>query len=102
MTMTKPPWAAWFDGREAIQTLPPLCVKQCSASGSVDDAVDRWVRTLQFDAPPWHLRRYLADFGCWDNKELCDHYGNLRRLLWTWACNIQEEGEDQAFIYLDA
>lgn len=92
--MSKPLWAKWFVGRIAIRTLPADCIKDCSAQGAVDDAVDYWVRKLGFEAPPWLLRDYLRSFGAWDSSQLCDHQANLRRLLWSWACDCKRNGPD--------
>lgn len=81
----------WFDQYGFAIQCPPLdCVKDCSSAGRVDEAVDHWVRKLKLTAPPWLLRRYLRRCGAWDAGELCDHEQNLRRLLWTWCCDIRE------------
>lgn len=87
----RPPWADWFDGRQAIQELPEQCARHCSAQGPVDDAVAYWRPKLQLEAPPWLLREYLRGYGAWDRAQLCDHKANLERLLWVWACNVQED-----------
>lgn len=93
------PWAKWFDGRESIAILPAECIEDCSASGSVDDAVDYWVERLNFEAPPWLLRDHLRGYGAWDAAELCEHQANLRRLLWVWAGDCgEDEGCD--YVYL--
>lgn len=89
----RPDWADWFDGRQAIRELPAECIKDCSRPGPVDEAVDYWVRRLDLQAPPWLLRQHLKGFGAWDRSELCNHNANLRRLLWTWSCSCQEDGD---------
>jgi hypothetical protein len=94
------PWAKWFEGRNSIASLPAECVEDCSASGSVDDAVDYWVERLNFEAPAWLLRDHLRGCGAWDSAELCDHQANLRRLLWVWACDCSED-EGRDYMYLD-
>jgi len=33
----------------------------------------------------------LRGYGAWDRAQLCDHKANLERLLWVWACNVQED-----------
>jgi hypothetical protein len=96
-------FSAWFDSCGCnAQEPPPDCVADCSAQGSVDEAVDYWVRKLSFEAPAWLLRRYLKRFGVWDRGELCDHQQNLRRLLWTWCGGIQDEGPDTLICLSDA
>lgn len=80
----------WFIDRAGQCELPPACIRDCSASGPVDDAVEFWVQRLQFDGPPWLIRRHLRGIGCWSAAELCDHQANRRRLLWIWACDCRE------------
>jgi hypothetical protein len=87
-------FSAWFDRLGwSVQLLPPDCVADCSAQGSVDEAVDYWVGKLGFEAPAWLLRRYLKRYGIWDRRELCDHQQNLRRLLWDWCGSIADGAE---------
>lgn len=75
----------WFDGRMAVRTLPPECVRDCTRPGPVDAAVDHWVERLEFEGPAWLIREHLQGYGAWDRSQLCDHQQNLRRLLWVWA-----------------
>jgi len=93
-------WRFWFSGRSAISRLPAECIEDCSASGSVDDAVDYWVDRLNFEAPAWLLRDHLRRYGAWDSAELCDHKANLRRLLWLWACDCSEEEDSDHCLFL--
>ena len=80
----------WFRGPWSEGELPPECVADCSSSGPVDDAVEFWVCRLEFDGPPWLMRRHLRGYGAWSTADLCDHQANRRRLLWIWACNCRE------------
>ena len=80
----------WFMEAWAQCELPPACIRDCSSSGAVDDAVEFWVRRLDFDGPPWLMRRHLKGYGAWTAADLCDHQANRRRLLWIWACNCRE------------
>ncbi|QPN63684.1 hypothetical protein [Synechococcus sp. CBW1004] len=80
----------WFHGSFSHGLLPADCVADCSASGPVDDAVEYWVRRLDFDGPPWMIRHHLRGYGAWSTADLCDHQANRRRLLWIWACNCCE------------
>ena len=93
------PWAYWFDGRVSVHYLPGPCVEDCTQSGPADDAVEYWVKRLQFDAPPWLLRQYLDGLGAYYPAELCDHQVNLQRLLWIWAHECKDEG-DSVHMYL--
>lgn len=90
----------WFHARDSIRQLPPECVADCSASGSVDAQVARWVDRLDFDGPAWLFREYLKGFGAWDAAELCDHRENRERVLWIWACNCREYPGDYDYLYL--
>ena len=80
----------WFKGTWAQCELPPACIRDCSSSGAVHDAVEFWVRRLDFDGPPWLMRRHLKGYGAWTAADLCDHQANRRRLLWIWACNYRD------------
>ena len=80
----------WFRGHWSEGELPPECVADCSSSGPVDGAVEFWVCRLDFDGPPWLMRRHLRGYGAWSAADLCDHQANRRRLLWIWACNCRE------------
>ena len=94
-------WRHWFSGRSAICNLPQSCVMDCSAPGQdATDACDYWIKRLSFDAPPWLLREHLAEFGCWSKADLCDHQANLRRLMWTWACDCREQQDIFFLVYL--
>ena len=80
----------WFQGSFCQLELPADCVADCSASGPVDEVVAFWVDRLDFDGPPWLMRRHLRGYGAWTRADLCDHQANRRRLLWIWACNCLE------------
>jgi hypothetical protein len=80
----------WFHGPYAQCELPPTCIRDCSASGPVDEAVGFWIDRLEFDGPAWMIRRHLKGYGAWITAELCDHQANRRRLLWIWSCNCRE------------
>ena len=80
----------WFMDAWAQCELPPACICDCSSSGAVDEAVEFWVRRLDFDGPPWLMRRHLRGYGAWSAADLCDHQANRRRLLRIWACNCRD------------
>lgn len=88
----------WFDNRTAIRTLPPECVSDCTGPGPADEAVSYWVSRLDFDGPAWLIREHLSGYGAWDRSELCDHQQNLQRLLWLWANDIRESGDDLLYL----
>ena len=86
----------WFEGRQSLKTPPLDCVLDCSAQGSVDDAVEYWVNKLGFDGPAWLIREHLKGCGAWDRRELCDHQANLRRLLWIWFGDLRDYLREQS------
>lgn len=88
----------WFDGRMAIRTLPPECVCDIAKPGPADEAFDHWVQRLSFDGPAWLIREHLSGYGAWDRSELCDHQKNLRRLLWVWANDVAENGDEILYL----
>ncbi len=80
--------------------LPGECVADCSASGSVDDAVAYWVDRIRFDetnllgevqATPDAIREELSEYGAWDDEELADDEQNRHRIVWCAACNVAED-----------
>jgi hypothetical protein len=96
----QPYFAEWFNGRDCIKSLPADCIKDCSATGDVSQAVDYWVIKLNLEAPSWLLREHLSGYGAWDRPELCDHGMNLRRLLFVWACDCREMADNDFRPYL--
>ncbi len=76
--------------------LPQDAVDECSASGSVDEAVEYWtgkVDLSRVDADK--LREELREYGAWDDDELADDAANRRRIVWIGACNVSEDHESQ-------
>lgn len=88
----------WFNDRMAIAEPPADCVADCSSQGSVDEAVEYWVEELAFEGPAWLIREHLSGYEAWDDRQLCDHQENLRRLLWLWCCSIRESGDSLLYL----
>lgn len=77
-------------------TLPLDVVKNCSHSGPCDEDIKRAMELPEIKAElaeidPEQLRKELAEYGAWDDKELSDHTENLERILWIAAGNISDE-----------
>lgn len=74
---------------------PPDCVAACSASGSVDDAVEYWRSELNFEVPRELAIDYLGEFGAWDGEELGAMTDEelAEKILWIACCDISEQGE---------
>jgi hypothetical protein len=100
-TKTKP--IIWFDEsrRESTRELPSECVAECSGSGDQYDTVKFWVEKLNFDGPVKLFKEYLDGYGAWDDEQLKDHEENKQRVLWTWACNCDENPGDYDYLYLE-
>ena len=101
---TKP--IIWFDmnhmdGRESLRQLPAECIEDCSGSGDKTEIVKFWVEELNFDGSVELFKEYLEGFGAWDDEELKDHDENKERVLWTWACNCDENPGDYDYLYLE-
>jgi hypothetical protein len=97
MSSEKPLKGGWIDldTGELTRPLPKDCVKDCSASGSVDEAVAYWRKKLNFTVPGARAVRYLRQFGAWRPEELNALPLNelAEKVLWLACCEINEEGE---------
>src|ERR1039457_2650486 len=84
-------------GHLATGQFPASCIESCSASGSVDEAVEYWVSKLDLTTalePVRHLvESYLKEFGAWDDLQEADISTLANRILWTACCDIREQGE---------
>jgi len=84
-------------GHLASGQFPADCIEACSASGSVDDAVEYWRNKLNLPTilePHRELVvRYLSESGAWDDLETADMDTLADRVLWTACCDIREQGE---------
>ncbi len=72
---------------------PADCITECSASGDVSEAVEYWVRNLEFNPPRDLAIRYLREFGAWDDLETATDETLAQRILWSAMCDIREQGE---------
>ena len=76
---------------------PADCIESCSASGSVDDAVEYWVNKLFLAETIAASRdlavRYLQEFGAWDDLDTATDERLACRILWIACCDIREQGE---------
>lgn len=72
--------------------LPDRCVVECSASGSVDEAVAFCASMCDLDeATPDAIRAELKEYGAWDDDELSDDEMNRHRIVWIAAGNIRDK-----------
>lgn len=86
-------WFAMLNstGYQLARELPSGCVLDCSEPGQdAAEAVEFWIKDLDFSAPALPMRAYLKTFGAWDNEELDDYQANLERLLWSICCDERD------------
>ena len=81
---------AGLSGR-LLAKVPTECVRDCSASGPVDDACAYWARhaSVTFGSPD-DIRADLKELGAWEPEELADDDANRERILFT-ACGAYAE-----------
>lgn len=80
-------------GNLSTGQFPQSCIEECSAAGSVDQAVEYWVERLAFNPPRQLMESYLKEYGAWDDLATASDDVLARRVLWTAACDISERGE---------
>lgn len=83
----------WFDGRgNLIKDIPAECIRECSGSGDVTESVKFWVVKLGFDVSPALniARKYLDEFGAWEDLEEVGSYTLSQRVLWVACCELNE------------
>lgn len=87
----------WITGNYTEFQLPLEAVLDCSGSGSVDDSVDYWQRTIELNIPRERIVKELSQYGAWEDLEEVDLDTLERRLIWVGACNAREEigGENE-------
>lgn len=75
-----------------IDQLPADCIHDCSAQGSVDEAVAYWLRKLEFTVDRDKTLRCLKGYGAWEWEELQaeDDDTLARRVLWLACCTFKE------------
>jgi hypothetical protein len=87
----------WFSGNYGVEFQMTLAqAKRGSHQGSCDSDVKVLVEELaneleQID--PVQLKRELADYGAWNERELANHQDNLERIVWLAAGNILDEAQ---------
>jgi len=91
----------WFDKYGWLQQdLPDECVSDCSAQGTVDDAVEYWTTELEFTVPRKLAIDWLAEFGAWPLKSNKYDQGLndmtdrqlAEKVLWLGCCD-QKDGQ---------
>jgi hypothetical protein len=95
-----------FDGNGWMKSgqFPADCIRDCSAGGSVDEAVRYWRVKLSFAPPRGLMVSYLKEYGAWDDLEssegvdcpdnaLASDETLAERVLWLACVDIREQGE---------
>lgn len=75
--------------------LPAEAIKDCSASGRVDDAVEYWRKKLGFTVDRKLAIQDLQEYGAWEKEELeaLSDDDLAEKILWL-ACGNFKDGED--------
>ena len=73
-----------------IEDFPEEAIRDCSASGNVDDAVEYWIKKLDFRPDSDAARKRLREYGAWDDDDLEDDEANRSRLFWVMMCDFGE------------
>lgn len=85
--------SGWLTGGQ----FPADCIQACSASGSVDDAVEYWTLRLGLASTLEEIRplveRYLKEFGAWGDLAEAPIATLAERVLWHACCEIRVQGE---------
>ena len=68
-------------------------LKQCGGSGDASHAVDSVIRNFSITANVSDAKKYLQAYGAWEDEELDDHRGNVRKLVWLAGSSLAEDGE---------
>lgn len=71
--------------------LPTDCIEQCSASGSVDEAVDYWQKQLQLNLNKADMIKELNEYGCWETLEYDSRETLERRIIWLAAGDMADQ-----------
>lgn len=68
-----------------LDQIPLDCILECSAPGSVNDAVDFWRSELGFTVDRRRAERCLKGYGAWDDLAEASDETLSQRVLWL-AC----------------
>ena len=76
-----------FDGER-----PENCIADCSASGSVDGAVNHWRTELDFNVNQDRARDCLKGYGAWTEEEIAKlvDIEVAEKILWLACCDFKE------------
>lgn len=76
-----------------LREIPRECINSCSHSGDCTQDVQRWIKKLNFNVPSELARKYLKEFGAWEDLEWCSQDILNERVLWVACCELKENGE---------
>lgn len=74
------------------EDFPAECIRECSASSSVDDAVAHWRKALNFTVPRDETIKCLHGYGAWTLDELTALSDDdlAEKVLWLACCDFKE------------
>lgn len=72
--------------------LPVDCIRDCSASGDVSQAVEYWRNRLNLTVNRERAIECLKGYGAWDDETLAASSNNeiAERILWLACCDFSE------------
>ncbi|MFA6119713.1 MAG: hypothetical protein WC688_07355 [Parachlamydiales bacterium] len=79
-----------------IGEIPEDAINQCSLRGAGDvvyENVNYWMDELNFDCPQELAKKYLRNFGAWEDLNKADRNTINRRVFWLACCELDESGE---------
>lgn len=76
-----------------ISEVPAECIRDCSSSGDVSDAVSYWREELDFSVNRENAIACLSGYGAWEDDELAAMTDDdiAERILWIACCNFSEQ-----------
>lgn len=82
------------------EELSERCIRECSAPGAADEAVESWRVKLGFTVDRARAVDYLQSTGGWDSGELAasDDDDLARRVLWIACCEFREDSKSDLFV----
>ncbi len=86
-------WNFWFDSYGNLkQKISQDCINDCTHAGDCTNDVQHWLKQLNFIVPADMARKYLQEFGAWDDLDDCSQELLNERVLWVMCGELKEEG----------
>ena len=84
----------WFDNNgNLLGEIPQDCINDCTHASDCTQDVHYWLKELSFSVPADMARKYLQDFGAWEDLDTCSQDLLNERVLWIACGDLKESGE---------